>query len=347
MNRRPRAGWRSRGGRHLIGAVALTAAVVTTLTGCSALNGSSDSSSSASPSAGASGVEKPNINIGILSGPDDSPIKLAQVDGIFKSEGLNPTVKVFQSGPSMYPAIASGALDIAETNYVNYFTAVDRKTLNAKIIGDAYAATPPSFVILVPPNSPIKTPADLAGKKIATQAPGNICELLVRDLMTTNNLDPNSPKYEPVHFPDMPAALKSGQVDAAVEFEPFITEAERNDGAKVPFPLITSATNDIPLSGYAANPIFVQNDPKTVAAFQRALVTAHEKITNRSELAKAMPALTGVDPSLVPMLNMGNYPTSLDATRLQRVITLMKQFGVLAPTDPLQAKDYIVPFQNS
>jgi NitT/TauT family transport system substrate-binding protein len=344
MNRRPRAEWRKSGGRHLLGVLAVTTAILTTLTGCSALNGSDSSSSDSAPAN--TSVEKPNINIGILRGPDDAPIELAVKDGLFKAQGLNPKITIAQSGPSMYPLIANGSLDLGETNYVNYFSAVDGHKFDAKIIGDAYAATPPSFVLLVPPNSPIKSPADLAGKTIATQAPGNICELLVRDLMRTNNLDPSSPHYDGnIKFPQMQEALKTGQVDAAVLFDPFVTQAERADGDKIPFPLVTAATNDIPLSGYAASSKFVKDNPKTVAAFQRALVQAHEKITNRSEMAKVLPELTGVDASLVPMLNIGNYPTSLDATRLQRVISLMKQYGYVS--DNLQAKDYIVPFQNS
>jgi NitT/TauT family transport system substrate-binding protein len=344
MNRRPRAEWRKFGRRHLVGVVAVTAAIVTTLSGCSALNGSDSSSTDAS--SGSTSVEKPNFSIGILRGPDDSPIELAAKDGIFKKYGLDPKITIFQSGPTMYPAIGNGSLDMGETNYVNYFSAVDQHTFDAKIIGDAMSATPQALVLLVPPNSPIKTPADLAGKTIATQAPGNICELLVRDLMRANNLDPNSPQYiGSVKFPQMQAALKTGQVDAAVIFDPFVTQAERQDGDKIPFPLITQATNDIPLSGYAAGSKFVKDNPKTVAAFQKALVEAHEKITNRSEMAKVMPNLTGVDPSLVPMLNLGSFPVSLDATRLQRVITLMKQYGYIK--DDLQAKDFVAPFAAS
>jgi NitT/TauT family transport system substrate-binding protein len=325
--------------RGRIRGIALAVALLTALSGCSALNGSSDPSSDS----GNSQVEKSAITIGILQTPDDAPVELAKVDNLFKSVGLNPTIKIFKQGPDMYPALANGSVDIALTNYVSFFNAATKKTLNAKIVADAYAATPTAFVLLVGPNSPIKTVADLQGKKIATQAPGNINELILRSLLQTNNLNPNSPQYLPVHFPDMPAALASGQIDAATELEPYITEAERNQGDHSPFALITDATNDMPLSGYIASSSFIANNPKTIAAFQQAMVKANTEITQPGEAAKVLPQLTGVPANLVPMLvpNLGTYPTSLDAKRLQRVVTLMTTYGVLS--QPLDVQTLLVP----
>src|SRR5205807_1379007 len=133
MNGPVRVGRRKvRGG--LLSALASAATMVTVLSGCTLLNGTSSQSG---PSGNAQ-VEKSNITIGILQTPDDAPVALAQVDGYFKSVGLNPTIKIFQAGPQMYPALANGSVDIALTNYVNFFSASAKKTLDAKIVADAY-----------------------------------------------------------------------------------------------------------------------------------------------------------------------------------------------------------------
>jgi NitT/TauT family transport system substrate-binding protein len=323
------------------------AALLALVSACGLLNGASDSvtigSDVAAPS-GAQRVEKPAVTIGILAGPDDAPIKLAQTKGIFAGQGLTPVIRVFQSGPAMYPALMNGSLDIGLTNYVNFFSAVHKKTLNAKIIAPAYAGTPSSVVLLTPAGSAVRTPADLVGRTIATQAPGNICELLVRALLHRENLDPDSPRYVPIHFPDMPSALKTGQVDVAVELEPFITEAQRGIGATQPFPLLAGDTVGIPLSGYAANDDFVRSNPLTVAAFQRAVVQAHQRIGAPGAMAAVLPGLTGVDPSLVPALHIGAYPTTLDPGQLQRVITLMRTYGYLS--EDVAAKDFVVPIKT-
>ncbi len=334
---RPRSGGVRRGRLRRI---TLAAIVATALSGCSVLNGSSDQGGGAS---GNNQVEKSAITIGILQTPDDAPVELAKVDGFFHSVGLNPTIKIFKQGPDMYPALANGSVDIALTNYVSFFTASAKKTLNAKVVADAYAATPTAFVLLVGPNSPIKTPADLQGKKIAIQAANNINQLILESLLDTNHLNPQSPQYLPVHFPDMPAALASNQIDAATELEPYITEAERNQGAHAPFPLITDATNDMPLSGYIASSSFIAQHPRTIAAFQQAMVKANTAITQPGQAARVLPQLTGVAADLVPMLvpDLGTYPTSLDAKRLQRVVTLMTTYGVL--TQPINVQTLMVP----
>lgn len=317
--------------------LAAAALAVALLGGCGVLNGTGGSTAPA----GNAQVEKSNVVIGILQAPDNAPVKLARLDGYFKAVGLDPVVKVFSSGPQMYPALANGSIDIADTNYVNFFTAVARRTLDAKIVADAYAATPDSFALLVGPNSSIKAPADLAGKKIAIQTAGNVVELAVRSLLRANGVSPDSPQYLPVRFPDMPAALKTGQIDVAAELEPYLTEAERDVGATIPFPLITAATNDLALSGYIASSAFAAKDPKTVAAFQRAIVRANGAITRPGKAATVLPGLTGIDPSLVARLKLGRFPTNLDTVRLQRVVTLMTQFQELP--GPLDAAAYTIP----
>lgn len=336
--------------RLLRSAAAVVMAIA--LSGCSVLNGSSDQGGENSgDNSGNSRVEKSAVTIGILQTPDDAPVELAKIDGFFTAEGLNPTIKVFKQGPDMYPALANGSLDFALTNYVSFFKAAANRTLSAKVVADAYAATPNALVVIVGPNSPIKSVADLQGQKIATQAPGNINELLVRDLLDTNHLNPNSPTYLPVHFPDMASALADGSVGAITELEPYITEAERQDHDVVPqsFHLISGATNDMPLSGYIASDSEIAKDPRTVAAFQRAMVRANATITQPgkpgqpSPAEQVLPQVTGVDPKLVPMLkpNLGTYPTSLDPKRLQRVVTLMKDFGGF--TQALNVQTLIVP----
>jgi NitT/TauT family transport system substrate-binding protein len=143
----------------------------------------------------------------------------------------------------------------------------------------------------------------------------------------------------------MAAALANGSVAAITELEPYITEAQRTDGDVVPqsFHLITDATNDMPLSGYIASASFIAKNPRTVAAFQQAMVKANAAMTKPGEAAKVLPEVTGVASNLVPMLipNLGTYPTSLDPKRLQRVVKLMQDYGGF--TQALNAQTLIVP----
>jgi NitT/TauT family transport system substrate-binding protein len=73
------------------------------------------------------------------------------------------------------------------------------------------------------------------------------------------------------------------------------------------------------------------------------MAKANAAITKPGEAAKVLPEVTKVDPGLVPMLipNLGTYPTSLDPKRLQRVVTLMQNYGGF--TQSLDVQSLIVP----
>lgn len=84
---------------------------------------------------------------------------------------------------------------------------------------------PTSEAILVPKDSPLKSVADLKGKKIALNKGSNVHYLLVRALEDTGL------KYsdiQPVYLPpaDARAAFERGSVDAWVIWDPFQAAAE-------------------------------------------------------------------------------------------------------------------------
>ncbi|KAA2248752.1 transporter substrate-binding domain-containing protein [Solihabitans fulvus] len=324
-----------------LAAIVAVTATMTITSGCGLLNGSSSNSGGGSTDK----VEKGKVTIGILATADDAPVVLADKKGFFKEEGLNVEIKKFQTGPQALPALTSGELDFSLVNYVSYFQAVAQKTLDAKIVTDAYQGTGDSLVLMAKPDSGIKEPKDLAGKKVSVHAPGNINELLLRALLQDNSIDPNSVSFVGVKFPDIPAALASNQISAGVEVEPYITQAEQSTGAQPVFKIVTGSTDNIALSGYIATSKFNQDNPKTVAAFQRAMVKAQKAAADKSQLADVLPDLTGVDKQAVPLLNLGVFPTSLDATRLERVVTLMKTYGNLKT--PIDVKSLIVATPNS
>ncbi|MFI9382396.1 ABC transporter substrate-binding protein [Kutzneria sp. NPDC052558] len=323
--------------------LAATAAVALLTGGCSLLNGSGPQDTAAAGTAVS--VEKPTIRIGIIANIDFAPVKLAEKLGYFKQEGLNVQVKVFQAGPQALPALASGDLDVSLANYVSFYQAEAKKTIDAKVIADAYQGSPSAFVVLAKPSSGIKSAKDLAGKKVSVHQKGSVAELLLKATLQDNGVSPDSVSEVEVHFPDIPAALASSQIDAGVETEPYITQAEQQVGAQPAIKLITGSTADIPLSGYIATSKFAAENPKTIAAFQRAMIKAQKDAADRTMLAQVLPELTGVDKQSVSLLNLGVFPTSVDATRLQRVITLMKTYGGF--TAPLQAKDLLVPTPSS
>ncbi|AHH96898.1 ABC transporter substrate-binding protein [Kutzneria viridogrisea] len=335
MATRPTPPVRRTGGGARRAALAAVTALAVLTSGCSLLNGSSGQDGTAQSGG------RTKIKVGIISLVDDAPVKLAQAKGFFAEEGLDAEVKVYPSVNQTLPALTSGEIDVTLMNYVSYFQAIAKKALDGKVISDAYQGTPDSMVLLAKPESGIRAPKDLAGKKVSVHAKGNIVELLIKAVLQDNGVDPNSPNYVEVKFPDIPKALDSGTIDAGGDLEPYVTQAEQQFGAQPTFKIVTGATSDIPLSGYVATNKFISGNGPAVTAFQRAMVKAQKAAADRTTLATVLPELTGVDRQSVALLKLGVYPTSVDATRLQRVATLMKTYGYLQ--QPMDVSALVVP----
>jgi NitT/TauT family transport system substrate-binding protein len=319
--------------RLVVGAT--VAGPVAAAAGCGVLNGASDSA----PSAAAAGLEKGKITVGILASQGSAPSKLAEKYGYFKREGLDVTLKTFPV--QSFPALINGELDFCVTNYVSYFRAVAEKTLDAKVVVDSNQATEDSTVIIAKPDSGIRGPQDLANKKVGINQAGSAAELLLRAALKDNVVDPNSVKYLPVKFADIPGAIASGQIDAGVEVEPYLTKAERGQGLERIFSIVKGSTAKMPQTGYVATSKFITEHPKTVAAFQRAMISAQRDATDRTKLTEVIPDLTGIDKDTVQLLKLDVYPIATDPSALQRVITLLQSEGGLGT--PLDAKNLIVP----
>ena len=327
------------GGPRRLLAVAAVSALVVLTSGCSLLNGSSGQDSGA-PAGGHT-----QINVGIIATVDDAPVKLAQAKGYFAEQGLKATVKVYPSVNQTMPALQSGEIDVTLMNYVSFFQAQAAKTLDGKVVSDAYQGTPDSLVLLAKPDSGIRAPKDLVGKKVSVHAKGNIVELLIRAVLQDNGVDPNSVSYLEVKFPQIPAAIANGQIDAGGDLEPYITQGEQQFGVVPTFKIVTGSTDNIPLSGYIATTKYINAHPDAIAAFQRAMVKAQKAAVDRTAISSVLPDLTGVDKQTSSLLKLGVYPTSVDATRLQRVVTLMKTYGYLQQS--MDVSQLVVPTPSS
>ncbi|MGH3240560.1 MAG: ABC transporter substrate-binding protein, partial [Spirillospora sp.] len=142
--------------------------------------------------------------------------------------------------------------------------------------------------------------------------------------------------------PAMEQALKSGSVDAVAAIEPFGTQMERSIGARMAADLAGGPNAGFPIAHFAATEKFVKDNPKTVAAFQRAVVKAQAMAADRKVVEATVPSYAkGIDANTAATMAIGAFPTTLDANRIQRVADLMRQFGYV--DEPIDVRRYVVP----
>jgi NitT/TauT family transport system substrate-binding protein len=315
-------------------AVGIAAIAALTLAAATACGGSDSGQKSAS------GLEKTELTVGTLPVADFAALQLAITRGFFKAEGLTVKTQILQGGAEAIPRLKSGNLDFSGGSYVPFFQAQDQGVIKLRIVADAFQSADGTHVVLVAKDSPIHTVQDLAGKKIGVNVKHNLASLLIQALAQPQGVKLDEDKnFIPVAFPDMQNALKTGSVDAVQAVEPFNTQLQKSIGARLLADTNEGQTSNFPISGYATTEEFAKKNPKTVAAFQRALGKAQAMLSDRKVLEQVVPTYTKIDTATAASLHFGTFPTTLSVTRLQRVADIMQQYGYL--TKPLDVKPLV------
>ncbi|WP_018657737.1 ABC transporter substrate-binding protein [Actinomadura flavalba] len=278
----------------------------------------------------ATGLEKTSINVGAMPITEGAAVQIAITKGFFKAEGLDVKLQTVNGFAAALPLLKGGSIDFAHGGHVGTIKAQSEGVAKLRIVAEASAMTKNLNGVLVPKDSPIKTPADLAGKKIGTNSKGDQMSLLLRATLEPHGVKIDEEKNVVVApFPNQEQLLKTGKVDAIVVPEPFISGVQQSLGARLLTDFSSGPTKDFPITGYVTTDEFASKNPKTVAAFQRAFAKAQALATDRAELQDAMPRFTKMDPKVISTITLSAYPTSTNAKRIQRVADVMRQFEYL------------------
>ena len=194
--------------------------------------------------------------------------------------GLRVEWKEFPSGPPLLEALNAGVIDFGHAGETPPIFA------QAAGIPFVYAAyeppAPKGEAILVAPGSPLRTVADLRGKKIALNKGSNVHYLLVRALESAGI---KYSEIEPIYLApaDARAAFERGAVDAWVIWDPFRAAAEASTGARA----LVEGTGLVPnRQFYLARHSFADTNPAAVEA-TLAAVSDLDKWANGKEAAIA------------------------------------------------------------
>jgi hypothetical protein len=116
----------------------------------------------------------------------------------------------------------------------------------------------------------IRTAADLAGKRVAVNTLKNIGDSTIRASVRKAGGDPSSIRFVEPPFPDMPAALQAGRVDAVWVVEPFLSASLAEGGRLVASNYVNTAP-DLTVAVYFASEKLIKDDPDLVKRFTEAM----------------------------------------------------------------------------
>ncbi len=194
----------------------------------------------------------------------------------------------FTSGPPMMEAISNGSVDFGA---VGDSPPIFAQAANANIV---YAAASPisnGQGILVPQNSPIKTIADIKGKRVGFTKGSSAHNVVVLTLgkagLTYNDI---TPVY--LTPPDAGPAFANGSIDAWAVWDPYFAIGEKKQNARI---LINAYEVGKTNAFFIANRDFANQQPGTLREVIAGLtVAATWAENNRDAVAKSLHEVTGV-----------------------------------------------------
>jgi NitT/TauT family transport system substrate-binding protein len=232
----------------------------------SACGGGGESSESAS-----SGPD--DITVGLIPIVDVAPVYLGIEEGFFEKRDLNVKVQAVQGGAAIVPGVVSGDFQFGFSNVTSLLLA-QSEGLPLKIVAAGDSSTGKQGAdfsgVVVPKGSEIEDAAGLAGKTVAVNTLKNIGDTTVRQSVEKAGGDPSAVKFVELGFPDMPAALAKGQVDAAWLVEPFLTIGKDQGGTDIASNLVDTQPN-LMIAAYFTSEEVLASDPELVDRFTAAV----------------------------------------------------------------------------
>ncbi len=318
----------------LIGGLGLGAAGL--LAGCGS-GTPSDTTASAGATATAAGSPGAADQVGVLPIVDVATIYIAMTRGIFADHGLTVETTLAQGGAAIVPAVVSGSSMFGFSNLTSLLIGRSRgldlvavapgSGSNGEVGGDYFA-------VVVGADSAISDGAALSGATIAVNTLQNINDTTLKAAVRDAGGDPDGIEYLEVAFPDMPAALANGQVDAIAVGEPFLTIA-KDQGARVVLSSYAAPIDDMTVSAYFTNQAALQDEPEKVEAFQRAMGEAQEIARSDEAAVRAvLPEYTSLEADLIERIILPDFPERINRESTQALADLAEADGLLeSPVD--------------
>lgn len=214
----------------------------------------------------------------------DGQMWLAESQGLWKQQNLEPEFVQFQTGLELFQAMSGGSIDVLSTGAVmSNFPA--RGQGKVFLINDIEFAT---AQLWVHPDMGVKTWADLKGKKISTTA-GTTAHVFLDTALRAHGIDPKKDiQIVNQRMPDAVTAFISKAVPAVALWVPFnIPVKNKSPGAK----MLGDASAYYPkaaiVDGWAARNDFYDKRKDVLERIIRAWVGANDYFVGNADKALA------------------------------------------------------------
>jgi NitT/TauT family transport system substrate-binding protein len=180
------------------------------------------------------------IKIGSSPVVSSAGIYLAQERKYFKEQGLDVEIIDFNnSGAQMNVLLSKGELDVGAGNLTSGFFSAINQGQKLKIVADkGHIEKGRDYIALIVRGDHVasgryKALKDLKGFKVGLTALNGVSQqILMERFLDKAGLKANDVEYVKLSYAEMNLALKSKNIDATIQLEPYLTKAELDGIAK-------------------------------------------------------------------------------------------------------------------
>ena len=288
-----------------------------------------------------------HLVIGVRTANDHAPFYIADQQGLYRQRGLVVTVRLVASNTEIIEALQRGDFQVGAVPVTTAIAAIAQGS-PLHIVAMTGRG---SDGLLVRREDSLTDLASLRGKRIATIR-ASILDVLLRQALKEAGLDPER-DVELVYMGklgDMIAALKTGQVDATSNTEPFMTDAERQGWGRI-LTYYTASWPDHPCCVVVAHDRFARRNPEALrdilAVHCQAVDWANAHITQTAQIiVDYLQAYTPelVASSLDPSRMRIDY--HLEAAEIERMARLMAEQGLIERVPAVERLVDLAPLRD-
>ena len=298
-----------------------------------ALSGCTDSAAppTTAPTGDTASGELKTVRVAALPIAESGALWGAIEEGIFKDHGLDIEVVPAQGGANAIPALLSGDIQFAIGQPFGPIRA-DAQNLGVVIIGDyadSLATGTDVNAVVASAASGITRPADLAGKKVSVNTIGAAGDLTIRKAVQDDGGDPSAIQFVEVAFPDVPAQLEAGTMDAAWAPDPFRAMVVGGGGTSVLQPYQATIPGLSVLTSITTQKL-IDEDPDLVAAYSAAMEDALAWASgNEQAVRDAIATNLKIPAEAAKGITLPTFTWKLDVDNIKKLGALAVEFAYI------------------
>ncbi|HEY3883698.1 MAG TPA: ABC transporter substrate-binding protein [Vicinamibacterales bacterium] len=271
------------------------------------------------------------LRLGLSLDDDATAVIYAEHAGLFRRAGLHVVFERGGSGAALSAGVLTGRYDIGKAGLVALF---DAHLQNAPLVmiapAGVYDRRAPYAEMVVARGSPIRSPADLDGKRIGAPGAQSLIAVVSSAWVDASGGDSKTLRFVETPLAGSEAALAAKRIDAAIMVNPPMAAALAHGSVRMLGPAMDAVGSRYLFSAWFTSRAWADAHPAVVRSF--AEIVAHAATYTNAHPAETAPmvaAETGVPLAVVRRMTRVTNGTKLAVEQIQPLLDLSIRYGLV------------------